>query len=59
MTKKINVQYHFFRDMIDDKKGLVVKVDILKNIVDALKKSVNSEKFSWCREIMGVVGVDK
>jgi len=59
MTKKINVQYHFFRDMIDDKKVLVVKVDILKNIVDALKKSVNSEKFSWCREIMGVVGVDK
>jgi len=58
-TKHINVQYHFVRDMIEDKKVLLVKVDTLKNIVDALKKSVSSDKFSWCRETMGFVGLDK
>jgi len=45
--------------MIEDKKMLLVKVDILKNTTDALTKSVSSEKFSWCRETMGVVGLDK
>ena len=53
-TKHIDVQYHFVRHMIEDKK-----VDTLKNTADALTKSVSSERFSWCREIMGVVGLDK
>jgi len=46
MTKKIDFQYHFVRDMTEDKKVLLVKVDTLKNTVDALTKSVRSEKFS-------------
>eukprot|EP00253_Pinus_taeda_P031116 PITA_31116 len=58
-TKHIDVQYHFVRDMIEDKKVLLVKVDTLKNTADALTKSVNSEKFSWCRETMGVLGLEK
>jgi len=58
-TKHIDVQYHFVRDMIEDKRVLLVKVDTLKNTADALTKSVSSEKFSWCREIMGVAGLDK
>ena len=53
-TKHIDVQYHFVRDMIEDKKVLLVNVDTLKNTADALTKSVNSEKFSWCRETMSV-----
>eukprot|EP00253_Pinus_taeda_P004760 PITA_04760 len=44
-TKHIDVQYHFVRDMIEDKKVLLVKVDTLKNTADALTKSVSSEKF--------------
>ena len=40
-----------------DKKVLLVKVDTLKNVVDALMKSSSIEKFSWCRETMGVVGM--
>eukprot|EP00253_Pinus_taeda_P021756 PITA_21756 len=55
-TKHIDVQYHFVRDTIEDKKVLLVKVDTLKNTVDALTKSVSSEKFSWCRETMGISG---
>ena len=45
--------------MIEDKKVLLVKVDTLKNTADALKKSVSSEKFSWCRETMGVFRAGK
>ena len=45
--------------MIEDKKVFLGKVDTLKNTADALTKSVSSEKFSWCTETMGVVGLDK
>eukprot|EP00253_Pinus_taeda_P018330 PITA_18330 len=58
-TKHIDVQYHFVRDMIEDKKVLLLKVDTLKNTADALTKSVSSEKFSWCREATGVSGLKK
>eukprot|EP00253_Pinus_taeda_P013916 PITA_13916 len=59
ITKHIDVQYHFVRDMIEDKKVLLVKVDCLKNTADALTKSLSFEKFPWCREAMGVAGLDK
>ena len=58
-TKHIDVQYHFVRDMIEDRKVLLVKVDTLKNTVDKLTKSVNYKKFSWCREAMGISGLEK
>eukprot|EP00253_Pinus_taeda_P027859 PITA_27859 len=58
-TKHFDVQYHFVRDMIEDKKMLLVKVDTLKNTAYALTKSVSSEKFSWCRETMGISGLEK
>ena len=58
-TKHIDVQYHFVRDMIEDKKVLLVKVDTLKNNVDALTKYVSTEKFSWCRETMGIAWLDQ
>jgi hypothetical protein len=43
-TKHIDVQYHFVRDMVEDKKVLLEKADTLKNFVDSLTKSVSSEK---------------
>ena len=58
-TKHIDVQYHFVRDMIEEKKVLLVKVDTLNNTADALTKSVSSENFSWCRETMGISGLEK
>jgi len=45
--------------MIEDKKMLLVKVDTFKNTTDALTKYMSYEKFSWCREKMGIVGLDK
>src|SRR6202044_333190 len=57
--KHIDVQYHFVRDMIEDKKVLLVKVDTLKNTADALKKYMSSENFFWCRETMGISRLEK
>ena len=45
--------------MIEDRKVLLVKVETLKNFADALTKSVSYEKFSWCREAMGISGLEK
>jgi phosphoribosyl-AMP cyclohydrolase len=45
-TKHIDVQYHFVRDMVEEKKVLLEKVDTLKNVVDSLTKSVSTENFS-------------
>eukprot|EP00253_Pinus_taeda_P026115 PITA_26115 len=58
-TKHIDVQYHFMRDMIEDKKVWLVKVENLKNTADALTKFVSFEKFFWCKENMGVSGLEK
>eukprot|EP00253_Pinus_taeda_P028555 PITA_28555 len=58
-TKHVDVQYQFMRDMIDDKKVLLVKVDTLKNTADALTKYVSSEKFSWCRETIRISRLEK
>jgi hypothetical protein len=56
--KHIDVQYHFVRDMIEEKKVSLMKVDTLKNVVDPLKKSLSTENFSWCRGSMGIVALD-
>jgi hypothetical protein len=57
-TKHIDIQYHFVRDMVEEKKVLLMKVDTLKNVVDSLTKSVSTENFSWCRGSMGIVSLD-
>jgi hypothetical protein len=54
-TKNIDVQYHFVRDMVEEKKVLLIKVDTLENVVDSLTKYVSTEKFSWCKGSMGIV----
>jgi hypothetical protein len=36
-TKHIDIQYHFVRDMVEEKKVLLMKVDTLKNVEDSLK----------------------
>ena len=53
-TKHIDVQYHFVRDMVEDKKVLIEKVDTVKNVAHSLTKSITTDKFSWCTESMGI-----
>jgi hypothetical protein len=57
-TKRIDVQYHFVTDMVEEKKVLLEKVDILKNVADSLTKSVSTEKFCKCRVKMGISALD-
>eukprot|EP01018_Ginkgo_biloba_P015565 Gb_28681 [translate_table: standard] len=52
--KHIDVQYHFVRDMVEDGKVMLKKVDTLQNVVDALTKPVSTDKFRWCCESMGL-----
>ena len=40
--------------MVEEKKVFLEKVDTMKNVADSLTKSVSTEKFSWCRESMGI-----
>jgi hypothetical protein len=57
--KNIDVQYHFVRDMVEEKNVFLVKVDTLNNVLAyLLMKSISSEKFSWCREVMGIVALN-
>jgi phosphoribosyl-AMP cyclohydrolase len=56
--KHIDIQYHFLRDMVEENKVLLMKVDTLKNVADSLTKSVSTEKFSWCRGSMGFAALD-
>jgi hypothetical protein len=56
--KHINVQYHFVRDVIEEKKVLLEKVDTLKIVVDSLKKSMSTKKLSWCRVTIGIASLD-
>ena len=39
----IDVHYHFVRDTIEEKKVLLVTVEILKNVVDGLTKFVSAK----------------
>jgi hypothetical protein len=57
-TKHIDVEYHFVRYMVDEKKVLLEKVDTLKNVTDSLTKSVSTNFFSWCRVTMGILSLD-
>ena len=51
-TKHIDVKYHFVRDMVEDDKVKLEKVENLVNVADAITKPVTIEKFRWCTEYM-------
>jgi hypothetical protein len=57
-TKHIDVQYHFVRDMVEEKKVLLMKVETLKNVAYSLTKFVSIENFSCCRVFMGIAALD-
>ena len=45
------------RDVVEEKKVFLEKVDTLKNVAYSLTKSVSKEKFSWCRVTMGIAAL--
>jgi hypothetical protein len=52
-----DVQYHFVRNMVEHNKVSLDNIDTLKNVANSLTKSVNTEKFYWCKESMGIVSL--
>jgi hypothetical protein len=48
----IDVHYNFFRDMVEEKKVFLVKVDTLDNFAYSLEMFVRNGNFSCCRESM-------
>jgi hypothetical protein len=56
--KHIDIQYHFVRDMMEENKVSLMKVETLKNVSNSLKKSVSTDKFSWCRGSMVITTLD-
>ena len=44
-TKQIDVQYHFVRDMVEDNKVKLEKVETLVNVIDGLTNPMSIEKF--------------
>ena len=53
-TKHIDVQFHFVRDMVEDGKVNLEKVDTIKNVVYLLMKPMGTNKFTWCSKSMGL-----
>ncbi|MCO5586956.1 hypothetical protein L7F22_040901 [Adiantum nelumboides] len=53
-SKHIEVRYHGIRDISASKHIELAKVDTNDNPVDALTKSLSSERFAHCIEMMGV-----
>jgi hypothetical protein len=52
-TKHIDLQYHFVRDMVEDGRVNLFKVETLMNVVDSLNKPMIIEKYEWCVDTMG------
>ena len=57
-TNHIDVQYHFVRYMVEEKKVFLEKVDTLKNVAYSLTKSMRTENFSSCKVKMGITSLD-
>ena len=53
-TKHIKVKYHVLCQVLVDKHLELVKVYTYDNPVDFLMKSLPSDKFAHCQELMGI-----
>ncbi|KAH9684888.1 Integrase catalytic domain-containing protein [Citrus sinensis] len=45
-TKHIGVQYHFVREVVEDRSVNLQKIHTKENLVDVLTKSINTDKFA-------------
>lgn len=52
--KHIDVHYHFVRDMVEDDKIILKKIDTNLNLLNMLTQSVTREKFNWFKNSLGL-----
>ena len=53
-TKHIDVRYHYMRQVLEDKLITLVKIHTSDNPADLLTKTLPSQQFQHCRQLMGV-----
>jgi len=53
-TKYIDVQYHFVWEVIEEESVDMQKIHTKDNLTDAMTKSINANKFEWCRSSYGL-----
>ncbi|KAE8734764.1 hypothetical protein F3Y22_tig00000715pilonHSYRG00142 [Hibiscus syriacus] len=53
-TKHIRVQYHFIREKVEEGTVDMQKIHTKDNIADFMTKTINADKFTWCRSSCGL-----
>ena len=53
-TKHIGVQYHFFREVVEDESVDMLKIHPKENLADVMTKPINTDKFVWSRSSYGL-----
>ncbi|KAH9714593.1 hypothetical protein KPL71_020713 [Citrus sinensis] len=53
-TKHIGVQYHFVREVVEDRSVDLQKIYTKENLADVLTKPINTDKFVWSRSSCGL-----
>jgi hypothetical protein len=54
-TKHIDVQYHFVREVVEKGSVDMQKIHTKDNLADVMTKSINADKFTWCRSSYGMI----
>ena len=54
-TKHIGVQYHFVREVIEEESVDMLNIHTKYNLADVMIKSINTDKFEWCRSSYGLL----
>ena len=56
-TKHIDLHYHFVRELVENEKFLLEKVDRVETVADLLTKSISTKEFTWCRSGMEFIAL--
>lgn len=52
--KHIGVQYHFVHEVVEEWSVYMQKIHTKDNLADVMTKSINTDKFYWCRSSYGL-----
>ena len=55
MTKHVDVQYHFIREVVEALSVDMQKIHTRANLADIILKPVNNDKFVWCKSSYGLL----
>jgi hypothetical protein len=54
-TKYIDIKYYFIRDVIEEGKLKVCKINMHDNPADMMTKPVHVAKFEFCLSLVGLI----